>query len=523
MQMQYGNVGKGTAALKVLLIGHSKGRGNSSAAGDNPVGVLSEWNNSTSKIVQVGASDVIDAVGGSYWPIFAIEYYRATGRRVQLCNNGIGGSAYRYDLDANLSWYNTGNLWSASVTKARNWLNYVGAVDPDLVVLHLGINDANKAPVTTTYADITDLIDRINTEYNTPRIMVVQEATNPSVFMTTWQLQFNINQFRIWQKQLSFDYANVEVAMNEAYLNTWLTAALAYQGDGVHLTYDGNAFLGARLARQAALSDVYHKAGRNWIGCDYFNPTGQRKQWLNQLAADLDAAGILVQLDSLHITSNEGSADTTNRYKNSTKDLAYVSSGAPTAAAMTLYDGMLGNGTTESWSAGVISMFSNKSNVESDFISGVFLVDNLDAAGTLGTLIGTRESATGSIVYLGQNAASQLDWCAGDGALDTDATETAFADGNHYAVARSAAGGTNNKHLIKNATVVRTVTRASAALAPGAGIRGSRGLAYNNNGTVQNFMNAKVSCIYTAKYNGFDLTSFVSIMNSFLSNWLQNL
>lgn len=519
--LQYGNMARGSAVLRVLGLGHSKGRGNSSAAGDDPRGTLTQWDAANSRIVTVGASDVLEATVGSYWPAFATAFFSATNRRVQLCNNGIGGSGYRYDLDANLSWYTTGNLWAASVTKARNWLNHVGAVDPDLVILHLGVSDANKAPVTTTYADMTNLIDRINTEYNSPRIMIIQEATNSAIFLTTWQLLFNLAQFQKWQKQLSFDYANVEIGPHEGYLNQWLTAALVYQGDGVHLTKLGNDFLGSRIARQAALGNRIDKPARHWIGGDYFNPTGQRKEWFNELSVDLNAAGILAMLDGLHITSNEGSLDTANRYKNSTKDLAYISPGGPTAAAMTLFDGNLANGTTEQWVEGIYSIMENKANFASDFFVGVYLVDNLDPAGTLNALFGTRENAATGIVYLGQNASNQIEFCACDGVVDVDATETSFQDGNWYFVARSAATGSNNKHFIKN-TTVHSFSRNSIGLGPAGNIRASRYQSYNNNGTVSNHGNNKIAVTVVGKYNGFPLSTFITIMNAFLAKHLTN-
>lgn len=495
----------------ILIIGDSIARGNSTAFGPTPTaGTVKQWDDASGIVINVGSTDLIEAnpAGGSQWPDMGIGYNAVTKSIPVFINNGIGGSLFNAPVNPELSWYTDGDLWDASVLKARRGLNFMGRANPDVVYIHLGISDANQVPFIMTYAHATSLIDRINTEYNSPRILISQPG---GPFLTTYAQLTSEWTVRKYIKKLMVDYANVEIC---GHLGNFITWTGCFNADNIHLNAAGNAFLGNRIARQLITPPLFHKYTKSIIGQMFSNITSTRQVWINDFVLALDAAGILYELDSLHIWGalTSGISD----WKNAVADWAMLSNGGSLNATDITPTGLALNGTTSRGAVGQYSIFMDKALPLSDAIVGYFLIDNQTAAGTAAYLGGVRESAAGAIVAIRQNIASNIGIFGFTATESTDATETAFADNSHYAVVRN--GG--NHMLIKNTTTVINAAVASTALSPGANIRSASVGVLNNNGALQAYITGKMGAEYCAKYSTFNVTAFYNAMNTLLANWL---
>ena len=117
---------------------------------------------------------MIDANIGSPWPNFGIELNGFTNAVINISHSGFGGSEFSPYLDTN-NWSTLGTRYTPSKDKALAMLSDAGVSKIDGILIILGINDARG---TTSYAtiqnDMQSLIDRINTDFNTPNIYIAQ-------------------------------------------------------------------------------------------------------------------------------------------------------------------------------------------------------------------------------------------------------------------------------------------------------------------------------------------------------------
>lgn len=510
---QHGYLGNLSRSQKVILIiGDSIARGNSTAFGSTPVpNTVRQWDDVNGTIINVGSTDLIEAnpAGGSQWPDFGIGYYNLTKNVPVFINTGIGGSLFNAAGSPSLSWYTDGTCWSDSVAKARRCLTYMGRVDPDIVYIHLGISDAN-AVYTLDPIYVTSLIDRINTEYHSPRILISMIG---GPFLTTYSQLLRQTTVRKYIKALMFTYANVEVA---GHLGNFILWGSAFNADNIHLNALGNELLGNRLAKQLAVAiPNCHKYTRSIIGMLYHNITATRQTWINDFVLAMESAGLLSELDSLHIFGGIG-GDSANRFKNATIDWALLSPAGFTNAGVITDTCAVLDGSTLRIAIGQYSIFMDKSNALTDFIAGVYILDNRSSAATLAYLFCTRESAAGGLIGVRQTGSSSLSIFGGAGTTSTDATEAALADNAMYSVARS--GG--NQILIKNSTTVQSFAQAATALSPGSNVRAGAVGAINNDGTISGWINADLRMEYCAKFSTWNAAAFKTALDTLLTNWL---
>lgn len=155
------------------VFGDSIARGTGEAVGPTPSdGTVKEWNGTT--FVNVQASDMINANIGSPWPNFGIYLNNFTGATINISHSGFGGSEFSPYLDTN-NWSSLGTLYDPSKDKALNMLSTAGVSKIDGVIIILGINDARGTTAyETIQSDMQSLIDRINTDFNTPNIYLAQ-------------------------------------------------------------------------------------------------------------------------------------------------------------------------------------------------------------------------------------------------------------------------------------------------------------------------------------------------------------
>lgn len=511
---QHGYTGQVRPYYSVMIIGDSVARGNSSAVGTTPpFGSTFQWDAGNSDLRMITNLDLLEPVAasaiGSQWPQFGESFYRYTGgrRKSVLINCAIGGSSWDNASDTSFSWYTNGTLYSDAVTKTQNALTFLGHSQPDVVYICLGINDAAQQAYTLNINRLTSLIDRINSDFSTPRICV---SIPGKINISTLTELTRIRTMGKMIKSLSFTYSNVELCGSMTNMTAWNTGGLLFNDD-YHLTALGNNLLGDKLARQIAIpAHTYHKYARFLIGALYDNTTAAQRSTLNTWATDMEGFSLLTELDSLQVYSNMGLNE-----QNAYIDWGGTITGVPVNSPVYGPDYVdLDAASTQRISSGQPSVYFDKGALATDYIMGAYVRENRVAAGTVATLFGVRESASGGINLLRQTAGSVINFFAGSTTSSTNGAETKFADNAYYALARSS----GNQLLIKNSTIVQT--SAAAAVAHGATlIRGLGVGVYNNNGTLADYFDGDIAYLHSSKYSTWDLTNFQTVMNNLMANW----
>jgi hypothetical protein len=253
-------------------------------------------------------------------------------------------------------------------------------------------------------------------------------------------------------------------------------------------------------------------------GVFYSEISDTRIGWLNTLISTLDTAGELVNIDSLSITSTAGYTDASNKHKNAIQDIGFVGVNQYLAAITNIdFDGYHPAGLLDAdrIATPVPSLLADKSDLMTDFISGVWLGANAVGATTISAQRGVRESASGGIILIRQNGSSQIEVFAASGSGLVNGAETRPANG-FYGTVRD--GG--NIRLVKNDTVVASSSVAAVAMSPGTNIRTQSAANYNNNGTIQFRWAGLMKAHIFAKYTTMNKTTVMNAMTTFLNDWL---
>jgi hypothetical protein len=513
---QHGILGNPSQYFSVMIIGDSVARGNSTAVGNTPPhNSTFQWDAGNSNLRMITNLDLLEPVAasaiGSQWPQFGASLYQYTGgrRKAVMINCAIGGSSWDNASNTPFSWYTNGTLYSDAVTKTQNALTFLGHAKPDVVYINLGINDSAQQSYTLNVNRLTSLIDRINTDFDTPRICVSMPG---KLNIATLNELTRIRTMCKFIKSLHFTYSNVEICGSMSNMTAWNIGGTLFNDD-FHLTKLGNDLLGDKLARQIAIpATTYRKYTRSLIGNLYDNTSSARREFIDTWVADMEGASLLTELDVLHVHAD---MNTGNR-QNGFIDWGFITTAAEVNNAVYDYSGVdLTAASSQRISSGQPSVFMDNAIMASDFICGTFIDTNSIAAGTVATLFGVRESASGGIILLRQTAANVINFFAGSTTSSTNGAETAFANNAHYALARSA----GDQILIKDGSIVQT--SAAAAVAPSATVIRSLAIgAYNFNGTVADYFDGKLKATYVARYSTWNISTFNTIMNNFFTNWL---
>lgn len=504
----------------VMIVGDSISRGNSTAVGPTPTtNTVYQWDAGNSNLRAITNADLLEPVAaggtGSEWPAFGIDFYRRTGRNPVFINCGVGGSRFNYPGQPDFSWYTDGNLYDNAKTKTDNALAYLGKSRPDVIICILGINDVTPATDTLSYTYVQSLIERLSSDYPGTRIIM----TSPSSFtIDTTAKVVRLYTMRKYVKRAQFDYANVELGPSFSNFTVWDTTLNLFNDDNVHLNYDGNLTLGQRLSYQCTLSLTLDKVTRYALTNLYDDMNTTRISILDDFISGLRADGNLSELDVLRIFSNANGNNL-----NTTLDIgmlgATIFNNGPTIS----YDGVTFDGTNDSASIMPTQYLADKAVLASDFWFGVYVIDNMTAAGTAACLFGAREgNSSSSLLRLRQTTGNVIElypYCATATTPITYSGDTAFQDNTLYSGGRDGSSGliAKNETIVTNsACTFATPTANTTSMTVGGWNDQQAGPA------VSQFINAKCGAVYFSKRSTFDLAAFKSRLDTFLSAWLTN-
>lgn len=222
-----------------LIIGDSIARGTSNGDGPTPAaGTVYEYINS---VVQVGSTDLNNAVTGSQWPKFGIDYNAATGFKPVFINRAEGGSEFSPNGDTN-NWSTSGNRYGIAQTAAENCLSAMGVTQLRAIFIVLGVNDARgSVDLAQIQLDVDSLFNRLQIDYpGTPVYMVNVGRTesaisNARIDAVRSYITAAINGSSLFK--MAFDLRDYAVN-NPEY----------YGDDNLHLNQTGCDALGAELA-----------------------------------------------------------------------------------------------------------------------------------------------------------------------------------------------------------------------------------------------------------------------------------
>ena len=226
---------QGDAYKKFIVLGDSISRGTSDGVGVAGSSTLYEWNGGQ---IYNRTGDVINAVTGSWMPSFAVNLKSLTSKKVLMCTNGSGGSEFYPYLDSN-NWSTSGNLYDTMVNNSNSMINAFGDIDG--VIIILGINDARgTAAISDIRTAAFSLIDRLNTDFNTSNIFIVQIGRKES----------GVNQRVLDVRDI---ISNGVDGLVETYNNVYLSASLADYPDSdfydnLHLNQTANNLLGTQIS-----------------------------------------------------------------------------------------------------------------------------------------------------------------------------------------------------------------------------------------------------------------------------------
>jgi len=475
------------------IFGDSVGRGNSTAPGSTPtLGTVTQYNQSADTIVNILNLDTLEvqAAGtdGSWIPRFGIDYNAATGRTVGIISTAVGGT-YFWSSTTSLSWWTNGPLYSDAKTKIDAGMAKYGKTALTAAIVVLGVNDACQTGYTLDITLLESLIDRINTDYNTPRIIIsIPTKTNAST--TNLKRLFAI---RVFARRLTETYANVEIGFNYNNLEAW-DAATYFQGDEFHLTFDGNEKMGSLLARQMAFGSTYHKFTRSVLGALNDDVSSAFKTAYDNFITGCDSDGNLALLARLFLWDTDTS-------ENGEVEWGQIGAGGGTAD-------FVANGyiqtdqTSKDYRVTPLTISQLHANYDSDFIIGAWCLDNLMGSGVDGALFGVRENAGAGLIDTAQNTVPDIYFRTASTAT-TSATENSYADDSLYCLALKS----GTRDFIKNTAVADTAANSAAAMGTlliQSFIFGAR----NNVGSIDSRGAFRLTCGFGAKYTGFDVSAF---------------
>jgi hypothetical protein len=213
-----------------VIIGDSIAKGTSNGVGNANDNVLYEF--VSGELVNI-PNDVQAAATGSWMPSFANKLNQELGRKINVSTHGSGGSEFSPYLDNN-NWSTSGTLYSPMKSEV-NALALLKNINAFIIIL--GINDARG---TSNLGDIESnafsLIDRLNSDFNTPKIYMVQIGRTESGVTT------KVLNVRSIIEDLVSTYSNVKLAASLASFDN------SFFYDNLHLIQSGNNTLGEELA-----------------------------------------------------------------------------------------------------------------------------------------------------------------------------------------------------------------------------------------------------------------------------------
>lgn len=469
-----------------LIIGDSIARGTSPGPGPTPTaGTVFEWDGAQE--LEVSNSDLTDAVDGSPWPRFGINYNSAIGKKPVFINCGSGGAEF-YPNGDNNNWYTSGTLYAAMQTKSSTALSNYGLTKLKGIFVILGVNDIRAATLT---ADVTtginSLRDRLLSDFpNTPIYFVIPGRTE-SVTVDL-RSQFVRSDIR----RLYTNNSNLHVA---ATLTSFVYWAL-YDTDNLHLTDSGNDKLGEILCKYVVSAEA-DKNTRMIISNFHSSISDTRKQLIRNFITAVDFEN---NVDSLMLFKGGVANDMMFNW-----GMSPLTSVAGTPTFNTDFATL--NGTNQNIRNGNHVAAATNKCLQNNFISYVKIKTNRTPVGTAGFL--KHGSASSIQVRIGQNASSQTFYSANDNTANVYATDTKIQDDTIYATARNPSDP-GKSLLIKGDTIVSSLSVASTGNMSLQEFIGSTSAAAS-------FLNADIEFEMRIKYG--DLTVYKNAIDALIAGW----
>lgn len=487
-----------------LAIGDSNGDGRGTTLGPTTIsGTMFLWNGSG--LTTITTDDISNSgpTEGTLYKQFALNYNARTSFNPVIVQQCAGGSNFYPDGDNN-NWYTSGTLYAAAKTEADDCLTFLSLTKLKGIIVTLGIND-NRAG--TSLADIltgiTSLFSRLRTDYPGVPIIINQVGRSEVGVPSNGEESFGSRLYAM--RRYLFDEAN-----NNA-LTYLLAAPIAgigisghYNADNLHYSQTMNNFIGAQIDRVYLNKDTYSK----WTSCiasSFYDAIGATRTAL------IDTF-ILAEIAN----GNFYKYEFFSLFKNTTQNNCFVDWSFQgylfnnTSVVFTANDNLSSNGTTNNYAFTFIGSISNRSASQTDFITGVKVKVNSTAQGTLACVLGGSDGA--DVIAAVQNTTPALTYRCSDATINTTTADLKFIDAHFYALARN---GTT-KLLVKDSSTLASTTQASTGAVSVLPVIG----ALNNNGTIQNRINAQFEYLIAAgPYSTFDLSGFITNIGTLLAGW----
>lgn len=455
------------------------------------------WN--STDLTEITTADISNggAGNGTMWKQFALNYNARTGFKPVFVQEGSGGSNFYPDGDLN-NWYSSGgNLYEPAKNEAKACLAYLGLTRLKGIIINLGINDLRAGTtLSNVQLGINSLVARLKADFPGVPIMFFQMGRSETV-------AFDASSYAIRGYLIDAAKNNINVWLLNG-PNTGVGLTGSYNGDLLHYSQQLNNQLGAMVDRFFANKDTYSKWATSIISSMFDDLSSTRK------------TAIQTFIDAEIANGNYWKMEYFGYFKTTVQENCFIDWSFNgylfnnTSITFSANSYLSSNGTSNHYAYTFMSGVSNRNASQTDFINGVFVLDNLTASGTSATLFGGGNAT--SLLSVGQNTTPAQTWRANDATISTYTTEGSFVDGNFYGTGRNS----GTKYLYKNSTQVTSASVASTGtnntVLPLLG-------AFNNNGSISSRISAQYQYFVCAPLTTFDLSSFLTNANALVAAW----
>ena len=470
----------------------SRGASDGGLVGPTPTsGTVYEYHNNS--LVEITNSDLADALDGSPWPQFGIDYNARSGRKVLFCNSAIGGSTIT-DKDASGKiWIETGegSLWQGALDELDGITEVEGGGSFKGVIISGGVNDYRQAvkPTAAEFkSDYQDLIDRVKSRVGSSvPIYLFQVAAVGTAEATLFY------EMRKVILELVSENSNVHLAFNPLGF-----AAQAYHAaDNIHFIQDGNNVAGKQIDRYIA-NNAYSKTIRAALSLfDTELTEAEESLWITFLESCI-SNGNINALDTLQVYVASAERNTQN-------DIMQLTMRGVDAATFTQYAHLATDGSSTYVRTGHRPT-TGRYSLQEDVIVGAKTGTFSTSAGTTAYLFG---AFTTSGIMIFQNT-SGLNYRVNDATAGFWNGETQFASNTTYAIGRN--GGT--RFLMKNKTQVHSAAVASSA-PTGRDI--AIGCRANGSSSFDNFSQTEVEYFFSARWTTLDYDALIDDLETLVA------
>lgn len=248
-------------AFWVIGDSFAQGSNNTTGAGPDATGKGYYFRTSDNTIQPITTTDIPGASNGSPWPQFCIDYFNATGTKVIIIPNGIGGTKF---ID---SWNGTSSTYTTARTDAQDAMTAMGVTRLKGIIIICGVNDARGGDnINDIGAAIGRLFYQLNLDFPFTQIyvcMLGHSATNSQ----------RLSPVRGYVRDQVYNYTNAQIVCQIQAIHEWTPPAGSpggyYGADNLHLNQTGNNLLGTMINRYIQLPTSYSKYARAIVNSYY--------------------------------------------------------------------------------------------------------------------------------------------------------------------------------------------------------------------------------------------------------------